>query len=168
MDLTRFLQTVSTFSDLTQNELEVLERALRVDDIPAGHVLLEEGQKSRSFYIVMKGEVEIFRKHKTGQGLDDLGVLKSGELFGLQSLVCNQRQNSTCRAITPVTVASLPKTAFSILYNAHVSISEHFQYIVAQQLSRDLRRLDIGVMDSIRSGDVAPLYKAARETGTVN
>jgi CRP/FNR family cyclic AMP-dependent transcriptional regulator len=166
MDLARFLQTVPTFSGLTQPELEVLERALRVDDFPTGHTFLEEGQKSRNLYIVMDGVVERFRRRKVGQGLDDLGVLKNGELFGLHSLVCDQRQFSTCRAITPVTVASLPKTAFYLLYNAHVSISEHFQYIAARQLSHDLRRLNVGVMTSICSGEVAPLYKAARETGT--
>jgi len=166
MDLARFLQTVPTFSGLDQPELEVLERALRVDDFSTGHTFLEEGRKAHNLYIVMEGEVERFRKRKAGRGLDDLGVLKSGELFGLHSLVCDRRQFSTCRAITPVTVASLPETAFYLLYNAHVSISEHFQYIAARQLSQDLRRLDIGVMTSIRSGEVAPLYKAAMETGT--
>lgn len=158
MDLTEFLQTVPTFSGFTQAELDVLDRALRVDQVPAGHVFLKEGQKGHSLYILMEGEVHVSRKHKAGRGLDDLGVLKPGEVFGLQSLIDNHPRYSTCRAVTPVTTASLPKTAFNLLYNSHLSLAEHFQYIVARQLVRELRRLDEAVVNSMHEGDIGPLH----------
>lgn len=162
MDLAEFLQTVPTFSEFTQAELDVLEHALRLDRFPTGHTFFKEGQKGNTLYILMEGEVHVSRKHKAGQGLDDLGVLKPGEAFGLHSLIDDHPRYSTCRAITPVTTASLPKTAFNLLYNSHLSIAEHFQYIVACQLVRELRRLDEAVASSIQQGDIGPLHQAQK------
>ena len=107
MDLPTILQTAPTFADFSQSELDVLERAMRVDDFPTGHVFVKEGGKDRNLYIVLDGQVQLLHKHAAGQGFDDLGVLTAGDLFGLQSLVYDQPRYSDCRAITPVTVASL-------------------------------------------------------------
>ena len=158
MDLSEFLQTVPTFSDFSQTELDVLEHALRVDKFPVGHVFFKEGQKGHSLYILMEGEVHVSRKHKIGQGLDDLGALKTGDVFGLLSLIDDRPRYSTCRAVTPVTTASLPKTAFNLLFNSHLAIAEHFQYIVARQLVRELRRLDEAVVSSLMQGNMSPLH----------
>ena len=163
MDLAQFLQTVSTFSDFTQAELETLERVLRVDQFPEGHVFFREGRKGDTLYILMEGEVRMSRKHRAGRGIDELGALKPGDLFGLQALVDHQGRYANCVAVTPVAVASLPRTAFNLLYNSHFSLAEHFQFIVARQLVRELRRLDQGIADSIRAGDVEPLYEASRD-----
>ena len=149
------------FSDFTQSELDVLERALSMERSPTGHIFFREGQKGHSLYILMEGEVQMSRRHRVGQGLDDLGVLKPTELFGLQSLIDDHPRYSTCRAITPVTTASLPKTAFNLLYNSHLSLAEHFQYLVACQLVRELRRLNKAVANSIHGGDIGSLRQAA-------
>lgn len=166
MDLAEFLQTVSTFSDFTQGELDTLERVLRVDHFPPQHVFFREGEKGDTLYILMEGEVQMFRRHRAGRGIDELGTLGPGDLFGLQSLVDNQSRYATCRSTTPVTVASLPRTAFTLLYNTHFALAEHFQFIVARQLVRELRRLDQGLSASIRTGDAAPLLQAARRRVT--
>ena len=158
MDLAEFLRTVPTFSEFTQAELEVLERALRVDHFPADHTLLKEGQKGTDMYILMEGEIRISRKRESGRGIDDLGTLLPGDVVGLHSLIDNHPRYSTCRTITPVTTASLPKNAFSMLYNSHLSLTEHFHYIVARQLVRELRRLDEAVVHAIHQGEVGPLH----------
>ena len=161
MDIGKFLQTVPTFSDFTREQLGILEHALCVDQFPADHVLLRQGQKGHTLYILMEGEIEVSRTHKSGRGVDNLGVVKAGEVFGLQSLIDHHPRYSSCRTITPVTTASLPESAFTLLYNSHISLAEHFQYIVAQHLVRELRRLDEAVVHSIRQGDIQPLVDAA-------
>lgn len=154
MDLPEFLRTNPVFEGFSQSDITVLERALRVDRFPANHVLLKEGKKGHEFYILMDGQVRVSHTHKSGRGFDDLGVLTSGDLFGLQSLIDDRRRYSTCRTLTPVVVASLPKPAFELLYNQHTELAEHFQYLVARQLVRDLRRLDLGIVASVHAGEV--------------
>lgn len=158
MELAEFLRTVQTFADFTPEELGLLERVLRVDTFPADHVLLKEGQKDASLYILMDGEIRESRQRKGRRGVDDLGVIEIGEVFGLQSLIDDHPRYSTCRTTTNVTTASLPKTAFNLLYNSHVSLAEHFQYIVARQLVRRLRRLDEAVVHATQRGEIGPLH----------
>ncbi len=157
MDLPEFLRTNPVFEGFSQSDITVLEWALRVDRFPANHVLLKEGKKGHEFYILMDGQVRVSHTHKSGRGFDDLGVLTAGDVFGLQSLIDDRRRYSTCRTLTPVVVASLPKPAFELLYNQHTELAEHFQYLVARQLVRDLRRLDRGIVASVHAGEVDPL-----------
>ena len=158
MDLTEFLQTDPTFADFSQAELSVLERSLRVDRFPADHVLLKEGHKDSNLFILVEGEIQVSRKRSSGRGIDDLGMLKAGDVFGLQSLIDDYPRYSTCRTTTAVTTASLPRTAFNLLYSSHLSLAEHFQYIVARQMVRQLRQLDQAVVQAIHQGEVGPLH----------
>ncbi len=158
MDLAEFLQCESTFADFTQAELAVLERALRVDRFPPGRVLLKEGQKDANLFILMEGEIQVSRKRTSGRGIDDLGTIRPGEVFGVQSLIDDHPRYSSCRTITAVTTASLPKTAFNLLYNSHLALAEHFQYMVARQLVRQLRQLDLAVLHATHEGEVGPLH----------
>ena len=62
-----------------------------------------------------------------------------------------------------MTAASLPRPAFDMLYGLHFPLAEHFQYIVARQLVRELRRLDAAVAASLHGGDFGPLRQAAAD-----
>ncbi len=154
MNIDEFLETSPTFSDFTRAEIDVLSRALSVSTYPAGHVFYEEGRRGGKIYIVMDGEVRVSRRRARGQGYQYRNSLRAGDIFGLQSLIDNRGRYTTCQAVTDVTVATLPKTAFDVLYHAHIGIAEHFQYIVARQLTRELRELDRQLRDALTSGTI--------------
>ncbi|MDH3637064.1 MAG: cyclic nucleotide-binding domain-containing protein [Gammaproteobacteria bacterium] len=158
MDIYEFLETSPTFADFTRTEIEVLGKALTVEIFPAGHVFYEEGARGNTMHIVIAGEVDVSRKRAQGRGYRYRNSLHSGDVFGLQSLIDNRGRYTTCQAATEVTVASLPKTAFNLLYHSHIAIAEHFQYVVARQLTRELRALDRQLMNALSSGDVNDLF----------
>jgi cAMP-dependent protein kinase regulator len=162
MELTEFLQTTPTLAELSPRELAVLEKSLRVDRYPAGHTLIREGEKGQTFYILMEGEVQVSRLRPSGHGIEALETLGPGDVFGLMTLIDFQPRASSCRTLTPVTVASLPFSAFFLLNTSHQALAEHFQYILARQLVRDLRRVNEGLRAALSSGDFAPLYESAR------
>ena len=149
-----FRDPTKTFADFQQSDIEVLEKALRVHDYPRDHVFGSEGEKDSSMYLIIRGEVQRSRKRPHARGFEYQEVLKSGDLFGLRSLIDNQPRFSTCRALTEVTAASLPRSAFNLLYHSHVGIAEHFQFIVARQLARELRALDRDLVRALTSGRV--------------
>lgn len=157
MELQDFLRTSPTFEGFSAADIEVLELALRVDSFPADHVLLREGKKGNVLYILMDGEVRVTHRHATGRGVDELGLLTAGDVFGLQSLIDDRPRYSTCTTVSPVLAAALPKPAFELLYSQHTELAEHFQYLVACQLVRDLRRLDKGIVAAVHGGEVEPL-----------
>lgn len=142
MELSDFLRSVKTFIGFSPTDLNVLERSFRVDRFSPGHVLLEEGKKGHALYILMEGEVEVTRRHPVFAKTEQLGVINPGEVFGLQSLVDEKPRFSTCRAKTAITVASLPKVVFNLLYNSNLTLAERFQFIIARQLVHELRQFD--------------------------
>jgi cAMP-dependent protein kinase regulator len=162
VELYEFLQTTATFSELSERELAVLEKSLRVDRFPADHCLIREGEKGHTFYILMEGKVQVLRRRPSGHGIEVLETLGPGDVFGLMTLIDFQPRASSCRTLTPVTVASLPYSAFFLLYTSHQVLAEHFQYVLARQLVRDLRHVNEGLRAALSSGDFAPLYESAR------
>lgn len=164
MDLVDFLRTVETFSEFSQSDLLVLERSLRVDKFPRGHTLLQEGKKGNAMYMLMEGEVEITRRHPVLPKIEKLGSIKAGEVFGLQSLLDDKPRISSCRAATAVTVASLPKVAFTLLYSSSLTLAERLQYIIARHLVHELRAFDESLKTAHEEGDIEGLYNSLAES----
>ena len=89
-------------------------------------------EKSRS---LIEGEV---RCAITTTAADPDSAL-SGELFGLLSLSDNRPATASCVAAGRVKAASLPYTAYHLLFQSSAPIGYHFLFAVARQLARDLR-----------------------------
>lgn len=73
------------------------------------HVLFYEGHASCGFYILRKGEIELFRTDMQGQKV----VLPSGDhsVFGLFHLITNIPYCATARAQTDAETLFVPKSA---------------------------------------------------------
>ena len=82
----RLLARVPLFKDLPSAELEHLTETLRVRDIPPDTLLFREGDFGESFYIIIKGEIEVFK----AQDLEEervIGIRGPSEFVGELSLV---------------------------------------------------------------------------------
>lgn len=139
MNLYDFLQTIPAFRTLTPEELDVLERALVVREYPPGHEFFGPGRSGRELFIIIEGSVAVVRTSE--HAVVELKRLHTGELFGLLALIDHGRRAAACRAVGPVRVASLPRSAFELLYRSRMPMSDRFVRIVAQQLVRDFRDL---------------------------
>jgi CRP-like cAMP-binding protein len=73
---------------------------------------------------------------------EELNVLGPGEFFGLIALVDDAPRSANCIASGDVTVASLPESAFRLLFNTHAPVAFALQRALADQLARDFRNLD--------------------------
>lgn len=160
MDLVDFLRSVPTFAEFSQADLLVLERSFRVDSYPPGHTLLQEGKKGNALYVLMEGEVEVTRRHPVLPKIEKLGSINAGEVFGLQSLIDDKPRITTCRTATNVTVASLPKVAFKLLYSSSLILAERFQYIIARHLVHELRDFDESLKSAHAEGSIESLYNS--------
>ena len=141
MQFTEFLETVPEFSEFNRHDLEILEKILVVRDYPDGHEFIHEGKSADGMYLVVEGEVAVSHCREEKQGLMELNRMRPGELFGLVALIDHGRRVASCRAMGPTRIASLPRSAFELLYSANSPLAEHFLKIVARQLMRDYRSL---------------------------
>lgn len=137
--LGEFLQTIPTFAEFGPQELEVLERAMVVDQYPDGHEFIGEDKRAQAIFLVVEGEVVATHRRAHLRGIDVYEHLRPGDVFGLVALLDHRPEWATYRAVGPVTAASLPYNVFDLLFTANAPIAYHFQYLTALQLAHDLR-----------------------------
>lgn len=83
-----------------------------------GDIIFHEGQPSDHFYVLQKGEVEVFIRKNEKRFV--IGTLGPGEFFGEMGLLSNEPRSASCRAITPVEVARIGNEDFKkLLKNSH-------------------------------------------------
>ena len=63
-----------------------------------GDAIFRQGEIARNFFIIVNGEVQIFREE--GEEIEEIAVRKKGEHFGEMALLRGGLRTATARAIT--------------------------------------------------------------------
>jgi CRP/FNR family transcriptional regulator, cyclic AMP receptor protein len=138
MLLKNFLRTLPGFQFMSDEDLDHLAAAMRVEDYPDKHVFVYQDKLARELFLLLEGQVKVCHYGRSGR-YHTIKTLAAGEFFGLLSLSDGKPSEVSCAAMGPVKVASLPFSAYVLLYQPGSSIGCSFQYVVAAQLARQLR-----------------------------
>src|SRR5262245_19787550 len=85
-DLRHVLREVSLFAALDEEEIDaLLEQACEVRYAP-GQVIIKESAEGDSLYVILEGEVQIYKTHRQG-GEVVLARCGAGQSFGAEALV---------------------------------------------------------------------------------
>lgn len=166
MNLIELLQSVPELASLPYADLERLDRAMTVGEFPDEHEFVREGEKANDVFLLMEGEVSV--THRQGRSGETVEIkrMHPGELFGLIALIDHGRRAASCKAIGPVRIASLPYSAFSLLYHSTGQLSHAFLDIVVRQLTRDFRQLTGVVRRAMFASDASETDEIARHLVT--
>jgi CBS domain-containing protein len=137
MLLSNYLRNLPSFQRMSETDVEHVAAAMRVDDFPDQHVFIYQGRLNKELFLLLDGEVKVFH-YGNGGRYYTLKTLQPGEFFGLPSLSLGKPAVSSCQASGPVKVASLPFSAYMLLYQPDSDIGCRFQFVIASQLARDL------------------------------
>jgi hypothetical protein len=94
------------FGVLGAAQLEGVARSLVREQLPAGHVVVRQGERGDRFYLVASGNLLV-----TVAGIDR-GHLGSGDGFGEIALLRDGLRTATVTALEPVTLYALEREAF--------------------------------------------------------
>lgn len=137
MILKNYLRSLPGFEFLSDADVEHVAAAMRVDEYPKGHVFIYQDKLNQALYLLLDGQVDVSHYGNTGRHYN-LKTLESGEFFGMPSLSTGKPAITSCTARGPVKVASLPFSAYLLLYQPDSEIGCRFQFVIATQLARDL------------------------------
>lgn len=133
------LSRLPGFAPFSEQSLRALVKIMTVEEHPDGTELTTQGTPGRACHLLLEGRVTITRTDElTGQE-QALKELSAGELFGILSLLERLPAAATCTARGPVRTAALPRSDYRLLFKVDAPLAYHFQWLVAQQLARDLR-----------------------------
>lgn len=141
MDFHKFLQTIPDFSELTNEQLSILEQSMAVSTHHDGYEFFAEKTRSDNVYLIIEGNVSVTHNRGIQCGFLEIKRHSQGEWFGIVSVIDNGKHAATCKALGEVKVASLPAMAFMLLYESDAPLAHKIQYSINRQLSKDYRAL---------------------------
>ncbi|HKC77633.1 MAG TPA: cyclic nucleotide-binding domain-containing protein [Gaiellaceae bacterium] len=122
------LRQVPLFAGCSRRELA--EIALRSTDVslPAGRVLMKEGDAGREFMVLISGSAEVRR------GGQWVAELSDGDFLGEISLVADVPRTATVTTLTPADVLLLTARDFKTLMRDVPSLQPKVVYALAMRL----------------------------------
>jgi CRP-like cAMP-binding protein len=154
---TEQLRALPLFQALTPHEFDLLQQHLRPLFAGAGEILFEEGDPGRSCYIIVTGEIGVYKQlpGHTGtgpEGRSKVATLEPGAMVGHMALIDNKPRSATCKVETGDTLLlELGREEFEMLFTAKTP----FAFKIIDRLAIDL-------VSSLRR-TTALLQKAHRE-----
>lgn len=138
MLLKRYLAALPAFAFMTEEDVDHIAQAMVVADFSDQHTFLYQDKPARAFYLLMEGSIQVgyYGRQNTYY---QVRSLVPGEFFGGLSLVDSRPVMANYVAEGPVKVASLPLSAFLLLYQPNSAIGCHFQHVIASHLAVDLK-----------------------------
>lgn len=99
----------------------------------AGEVVYQQGELARNFYIILGGEVEVFRQ-ENGQS-ESVVTLGPGEYFGEMSLLREVRHTASVKAVTPLNLLVMSGSDFTAMASSSTQLGKFLESVVEQRLS---------------------------------
>jgi CRP-like cAMP-binding protein len=162
------LRGIDVFSDFPNGERELLEKLFVEEGYRNGTVLIREVDRSASMrsavYLVLDGQVGFYREEPPSETGDTSfafeAVVGPPDLFDIISLATDRPHTATCLTLTDCPLAHLARPAFDELHRDHSALAVRFEFLLARQLVRDLRRLTnslVSTFEGVETRESDPL-----------
>ncbi len=124
------LRRIPIFSRCTKAELESLAQNTDEVDLEAGRTLIVQGRPNHTFYMILKGEVDV---DVHGKPTDHL---RPGQFFGEISMLDGGPATATVITTTPVEALVMSHAQFHNAIKAHETIALRVMAVMAERLRR--------------------------------
>lgn len=141
---TKILQSVPFFKDFTEEELKYLLQHSSWKRYDAGDVLFREGDIERSFYVILKGAVDVMKKPPHSLIKKTITRLAFGECFGEMSVVTGQPRNADVVAAQETYVLKIDSKTLLVDHNDCMLLKIQFKFcrLFCQTLANRLNKVD--------------------------
>lgn len=95
----RTLPSIPLFSDLNADELAFAISTCHFRQVPAKTRIIEEGEMGNSMFILVSGEVLVYRHDESGRTIK-ITTLKEGSFFGEFALLSDSKRHASVGAMT--------------------------------------------------------------------
>lgn len=133
-----YLKALPLLRGLSQAELRDIAGRLDLVQVPAGHVLIEQGSTDTGLYFILSGTIQVTRTLPAGHRITTARLGK-GHMVGYLSMLDAQPRSATVRALTAATLALLPREHSLALLEGSDPLGIRFQRLLAREMIRSLR-----------------------------
>jgi CRP/FNR family transcriptional regulator, cyclic AMP receptor protein len=141
------LKNIPLFTYLTEPDLEALTAEAVNKSFPKNTVIINEGEKSDSLYVILSGRVKVMMSGPDGREII-LTMLGAGEFFGELSLFDSQPRSATVATMEPSQFSVISKGDFKRVMAKSPQMSDHVMQGLAQRLREaDKKISSLALMD---------------------
>lgn len=134
---TTILKTVTIFSDVPEEDLELLAAICESKDFDAHECVFEENDLGKSLYIIISGSCSI------SKGGTQLAVLKKLDVFGELAALDPERRSATVTALEPMKTFIIHQHALYEIMSRNTAVSK----AVISVLCTRIRKIEKGIVD---------------------
>lgn len=122
--------------ELSDDDIDWLIAAGAREELPAGHVLIREGQSVDALYLMLEGSLSVSVGALGGK---EIAQLVSGDVVGEMSFIDARPPSATVTALTSALVLSIPRQQLEQRLHLDVGFASRFYRALAVLLSNRLR-----------------------------
>ena len=141
------LGAVWLFEQCSRRELDLLQRAATLLDVPAGRALAEQGAPGKEFVVLVEGSAAVTRDGT------QLAVLGPGSFFGEMSLLDGNPRAATVTTLEPTRLLVLTSTEFITVVSTMPSVDRKMLSVLASRL-RDVEAKYVPANERNTSTDI--------------
>lgn len=137
----QILQDSPLGAGLDAQDCAVLAAILETRQLEDGEVLIEEGGRDDSLYLLKSGRLAVTRD-ATGGDHVTLHVMKAGDLAGEMGFVTGDKHIASLNALGPTEVLVLRREQFEALVSSHPQLVYQVMRAIARSVHNTLSRLN--------------------------
>src|SRR3954470_6352861 len=141
------IRRVPLFALLTANQAEAVADAVAKRRFKRGEIIVEQGEKSNTLFIILTGRVRVVTTDSRGREVI-LATLQPGDYIGEMSLIDDEPHSATVRTEIQTDVLMLDRAAFSRCLPENSSMSYNIMRGLVQRLRHADRKIEsLALMD---------------------
>jgi CRP/FNR family transcriptional regulator, cyclic AMP receptor protein len=131
-DVIRHFQAVPLFASVSKKGIRALVQAADEIDLPAGKVLVREGEWGRELYVILRGTAEVTRDGRK------LREIVPGDFFGEMAFLANSRRTATITARSDMRVMILGPQQLEVILETEPVLARRMLEAMAKRLQANV------------------------------
>jgi len=132
------LGEVSVFRALSREDLQIIAGSADTVEVPAGTVLVKEGEIGREFFVLLSGEVSVVA------GGQEVNVLREGQWFGELAIIDPAPRDATVTATADCELLLIDSRRFRPLLEEVPVLAHKIMVSLARRLREADQRVWLG------------------------
>lgn len=147
------LRQIPLFEELDLETLAEMKDLMFTETYNAGQTIVEQGTEGDSFYIIVRGSVEILQR----PGLDSvvrLAVLDDGDHFGEMALLRRIPRTATVKAMSHCTLLAMRRERFHRTLEKSPALRAHLEDVFEQRMAQQTMIASLQAAATMDSSEV--------------
>ena len=132
------LRQIALFKTLSDEDLKKVLELTFIKEYLTGAVLFNEGMDGDVMYIIVDGEIELYRKNANKEAVT-LVKLKNGDFFGEMSIIESEKRTAGAKTVINTKLLVITRRAFQRMLEVSPNVTSQLLMELLKVVSHRLR-----------------------------